>query len=227
MMLFLCILSGWPIGLRPVWYLTVRSLDSWVRNTPEAWMYVRVFLCCAVLCCRSMGRASVHAVLPKCQKGSTASEIIPESELTRGHNPWSVRLCDCPSPQIMATPLSILDTGVCLITAASYAMPRGRKIASSEHRLSKKTYVPPCHGFLTPSVLPCYFSPFQTIPACGTHSSGHANQKLKDQGHAEKVKEVEKAFCHRMEFAGCRLATRKVKGGKGKSNGHNTRETHK
>jgi hypothetical protein len=42
--------SQWSHGLRHVLSSTARTLGSWVRIPLEAWMCVRVFLCCVVLC---------------------------------------------------------------------------------------------------------------------------------------------------------------------------------
>jgi hypothetical protein len=42
--------SQWPHGLRHVLSSAARTLGSWVRIPLEAWMCVRIFLCCVVLC---------------------------------------------------------------------------------------------------------------------------------------------------------------------------------
>jgi hypothetical protein len=42
--------SQWPSGLRQVMSTTARTLGSHVRILLRAWMCVRVFLCCVVLC---------------------------------------------------------------------------------------------------------------------------------------------------------------------------------
>jgi len=42
--------STGPRSLMRVWSWKVSTLGSWVRIPFEAWMYVRVYLCCAVLC---------------------------------------------------------------------------------------------------------------------------------------------------------------------------------
>jgi hypothetical protein len=42
--------SQWPCGLRQVLYSAAWTLGSWVRIPLEAWICVRVFLCCVVLC---------------------------------------------------------------------------------------------------------------------------------------------------------------------------------
>jgi hypothetical protein len=44
--------SQWPRHLSHVLSSTARTLGSWVRIPLEAWMCVRVFLCCVVLWCR-------------------------------------------------------------------------------------------------------------------------------------------------------------------------------
>jgi hypothetical protein len=41
--------SQWPRGLRHVLSSTVRTLER-IRILLEAWMYVRISLCCVILC---------------------------------------------------------------------------------------------------------------------------------------------------------------------------------
>jgi hypothetical protein len=47
--LFIC-RPQWPSGLRHLLSLAARKLGSWVRIPLQAWMCVRVFLCCFILC---------------------------------------------------------------------------------------------------------------------------------------------------------------------------------
>jgi hypothetical protein len=62
-------LSQWPTGLTHVLSSAARTLGSWIRVPLEAWMCVRVFLCCVVLCryrpC--VGLIPVQGFLPTAQ----------------------------------------------------------------------------------------------------------------------------------------------------------------
>ncbi|KDR19807.1 hypothetical protein L798_04740 [Zootermopsis nevadensis] len=58
--------SQWPRGLRHL-PRAAWSLGPWVRIPLKAWMFVRVFLCCAILCTGrglATGQSLIQGVLP-------------------------------------------------------------------------------------------------------------------------------------------------------------------
>jgi hypothetical protein len=76
--------------VRRVLFWTTRTEGSWVRIPLKAQMYVRVFLCCAVVCIGrglAVGRCPIQGVLRKCLTGLRVSDANSESEQVRGPNP--------------------------------------------------------------------------------------------------------------------------------------------
>jgi len=62
--------SQCPSRLKHVLSSATRTLGSWVRIPLEAWMCVRVFLCCVVLCVArglALGRSPAQGVLQTVQ----------------------------------------------------------------------------------------------------------------------------------------------------------------
>jgi hypothetical protein len=80
--------SQWPSSLRQVLSSAARTLGSWVWISLEAWMYVRVFLCCVV---PFVGRGLASGwspVLPTVQRIHKFQKINSEPEQGKRPNPW-------------------------------------------------------------------------------------------------------------------------------------------
>jgi hypothetical protein len=85
--------------LKPVsaagWSSTACTLGLWIRTPLESWIYVRAFLCCAVLSYAdrglAMGWVPIQGVLQECLKGYTISGVNSEPKGARWFNPRSVQ----------------------------------------------------------------------------------------------------------------------------------------
>jgi hypothetical protein len=93
---------------RTVFSSATRTLESWVRMPLEAWMCVRVFLCCVVLYCICIGPIPHPRNVPTVQHICKFQKINSKPKQAKRPNPWKTTITTAAAAAVIVRILTFI-----------------------------------------------------------------------------------------------------------------------